>query len=345
MTISDPTMTDDQAEVVVVDGYVPVLDISGARSGDPAIRQAVAAAIDTTCRSSGFLVITGHSVDPELVDHMHEVSLRYFEQPKEVKQRDAAAVGSPTLRGYYDAPSYVSTSEGIETPPDICELYTMCRLGEPDVAAGAGLGEHLDVYGDPNVWPADHPEFAEVWHEYYAALEQLSADLMQLFALGLGLDEHFFDDLIDEHITNLVANYYPAIDTDPLPGQYRKGPHSDWGTLTVLYQDDVGGLEVLDRDADEWLPVPVVPGAFVVNIGDLMSIWTNDQWRSTKHRVLVPEGADRAKARVSIPFFHQPNWGARIECLPSCTSADDPPHHDPVESGAYLLAKVQAAYN
>ena len=180
--------------------------------------------------------------------------------------------------------------------------------------------------------------------QYYEALEDLATDIMRLFALGLNLDEHFFDDKIDDHMTSLTANYYPAVNTEPLEGQYRKGPHSDWGTLTILYQDDTGGLEVLDRHNDEWLDVPVVPGSFVVNIGDLMSVWTNDQWQSTKHRVRVPAVEKRSTARVSMPFFHQPNWNALVECLPSCLPAGTVPLHEPVTSGAYFLRKIQMAF-
>ena len=156
-------------------------------------------------------------------------------------------------------------------------------------------------------------------------MEVLATELMRLFALGLGLDEHFFDGSIDQHATNLTANWYPPVDDDPLADQYRKGPHSDWGSLTILFQDGVGGLEVVDRRTGGWIDVPAIPGTYVVNIGDLMSRWTNGAWHSTKHRVRVPPLATRSRPRVSIPFFHQPNWSAVIECLPGCSSPSDPP--------------------
>ncbi|MEM9566627.1 MAG: 2OG-Fe(II) oxygenase family protein, partial [Actinomycetota bacterium] len=221
-----------------------------------------------------------------------------------------------------------------------------CRLGEPGVATVESLGaEDHPVWSRPNVWPTEVPGFRETWLDYYGVLESLSATLMRLFALGLGLDEGYFDDKIDDHVTNLVVNYYPPVDGEPEPGQYRKGPHSDWGTLTVLWQDETGGLEVLDRDADEWVPVPVLPGSFVVNVGDLMEVWTNDRWRSTKHRVPVPPVEHRQVPRVSMPFFHQPNWLADVECIPSCLAPGEEPTHEPVQSGQYLLHKIQTAYH
>ncbi|MAT05487.1 MAG: oxidoreductase [Acidimicrobiaceae bacterium] len=324
--------------------YIPVIDLAPTRTGDPDARAAVAADIDRACRESGFLVVTGHDVDPELVQRLHDVTLELFRQPDDWKQRWDCAPDTLGLRGFYRVPSYVSAGEDVATAPDVCELFTMSRLGEPGVADGAGLGDAADRYGIPNIWPDRPAELRAVWLEYYGVMEALAADLMRLFALGLGLDEGTFDEAIDQHITNLTANYYPAVDHEPLPDQYRKGPHSDWGTLTILYQDGTGGLEVVDRRTGGWIDVPVIPGTFVVNIGDLMARWTNDHWNSTKHRVRVPSAELRSTPRVSIPFFHHPNYDALVECLPSCTSADDPPKYPPVTAGAYLDDRVRAVY-
>jgi isopenicillin N synthase-like dioxygenase len=330
---------------LIADGYVPVLDIGAARDGDPEARRRIAAAIDGVCRESGFLVVTGHRIDPELIDRMHAVTLEMFAQPDEWKDQWLCDASSPTLRGLFRTGGYVAASEGIDTAPDLCELFTINRLGEPGIASADDLGDAYDVWAAPNLWP-DRPEgLRETWLAYYAALEGLADDLMRLFALALGLDEHFFDDKIDEHITNLCANHYPAVIGEPLPGQYRKGPHSDWGSLTILYQDDTGGLEVIDCRTGEWVDVPVVPGAYVVNIGDLMTVWTNGAWRSTKHRVRIPAPDRRSVPRISIPFFHTPNWSAVVECLPTCESSEQPRRHEPITSGTYLLEKIRAAYS
>ncbi|MEM9037757.1 MAG: 2OG-Fe(II) oxygenase family protein [Actinomycetota bacterium] len=336
----------DRADVVLVDGFVPVIDIAAALSGDPAARQATAAAIDQACSTSGFFVIAGHGVPPDLVKRMEDVALAFFSLPADVKARYAVAEGDPTIRGWYGTPSYVGASDGNETAPDLCELYTSCRLGDPGVSTPDSLGEDFAVWSKANVWPTEElPEFETTSHEYYDTLEAVSAQLMQLFALALGLEETFFDAYIDDHITNLTINHYPAVEGEPLPGQYRKGPHSDWGTLTVLYQDGTGGLEVLDRDADEWVSVPVIPGTFVVNIGDLMELWTNDRWRSTKHQVPVPPAEVRSVPRVSMPYFHQPNWNARVEVLPSCLPDGEEAKHPPVTSGQYLKDKIAMSYS
>ena len=316
---------------------IPVVDLTGPDAD-------VAATIDAAYRDSGFLVVTGHGVDADLVARMHDVTLELFQQPAAWKRQWMPPPGIEGLRGMHLVPSKVSAAEDIATAPDLCEMFTMSRLGEPGVAAGAGLDGAPPGWHAPNIWPDRPADLRPTWLSYYAAMETLASRLMRLFAIGLGLDEHHFAAFVDEHITNLTANHYPAVDEPPLPDQFRKGPHSDWGTLTILYQDGTGGLEVLDRRTDGWVGVPVIEGTFVVNVGDLMATWTNDRWRSTKHRVRVPPVERRSVPRVSIPFFHHPNWSAVIECLPSCLAAGATPHHPPVTAGDYLLRKVAMAY-
>ena len=324
--------------------YIPVIDLSAARTGDAAARRDAAQAIDAVCRDSGFLVVSGHGIDADLIDRVHRATVALFDHPDDWKARWDCPADIPGLRGFIRTPSNVSAAEDVATATDLCELFTMSRLGEPGVADGARLGEAIAEWGTPNLWPDDPADLRAVWLEYYAAMESLALDLMRLFALALELPEDFFDDKIDEHITNLTANFYPPVNGEPAADQYRKGPHSDWGDLTILFQDGVGGLEVVDRRTGGWIDVPVIVGTYVVNVGDLMARWTNGVWHSTKHRVRVPPPEKRAMPRVSIPFFHHPNWDAVIECLPTCATPDNPPRHEPVTAGAYLQMKVQAAY-
>jgi isopenicillin N synthase-like dioxygenase len=327
-------------EAVLVDGYVPVIDISPARAGDPDVRRAVAKVIGGVCEQSGFLVIVGHGVDQGLIDRMYALTEEFFRLDDEHKASVATKVTN--LRGWKREGGYVAASSGFETPPDLCELYTYNRLGDPGVAETSGLGEHLHELDGANQFPTEPSGFKEVWLDYYSAMEELSAELMRLFALALDLPEDWFEDKLDHHMTNLCANWYFPLGTEPLPGQYRKGPHTDWGSLTVLYQDTAGGLQVVDKRG-EWVDVPCIPGSYVINIGDLMAVWTNDRWVSTMHRV-VADAETMRSPRISIPFFHQPNYDAVVECLPSCTSAGNPPKHPPVTSGAWLQQKLAAAY-
>lgn len=336
----EETALSSAADPLVYEGYVPVIDIDKAFSADPEDRKLVGSAIDQACSTSGFFVIVGHRIDPALVQRMHELTLTFFHAPSASKQQYAVPMGEAVSRGLFCRSSYVAAAEGVATAPDLCELFTINQLGEAGVAERADLGDAFSHWSRANRWPSEPIDFRQCWTAYYTAMSELAEQLMRMCALGLELPEKFFDPFIDVHISNLTANWYPPLRSDPLPNQYRKGPHSDWGTLTVLYQDGTGGLQVLDKDG-EWVDVPVIAGSFVVNLGDLMAIWTNDKWVSTKHRVLAPPLPAREAERLSIAFFHQPNWSSLIECLPSCASTDSPPRHRPVTSGAYLRSKME----
>ena len=173
----------------------------------------------------------------------------------------------------------------------------------------------------------------------------LAHDLMAIFALALDLPRDFFHDKIDRHVSSLCLNHYPPQREAPLPGQLRTGPHTDYGSLTIVAPTPgPGGLEVHGRDG-RWHPVNPAHGTFAVNIGDLMAQWTNDRWVSTLHRVANPQReVAAASPRLSLIFFHQPNDDALVECLPGCQSADRPAAYAPVTSGAHLTAKINRAF-
>ncbi len=182
-----------------------------------------------------------------------------------------------------------------------------------------------------------------MWRAYYRQMERLARDIMRIFAVALDLPERFFDDKIDKHVSRVRAINYPDQREAPLPGQLRAGEHTDYGSITILKIEDApGGLQVKTRQG-EWLNVEAVPDAFVVNIGDLMMHWTNDRWISTLHRVLnPPRDAALGTRRISLAFFHQPNYDALIECLPSCQGPGNPAKYPPVTSGEHRNRKFAA---
>ena len=146
---------------------------------------------------------------------------------------------------------------------------------------------------------------------------------------------------LKEVFNALRAINYPARDAAPLPGQFRADAHTDYGTLTILRQDDVGGLEVLDPGG-RWAGVEPVPGAFVINLGDLMARWTNDRWRSTLHRVVdPPDPAAAAARRQSMPYFQNADWSAAVSCLPTCLDPGEKPRYEPVLAGPHLMGKFR----
>jgi isopenicillin N synthase-like dioxygenase len=320
------------------DDWVPVIDLALARHGDGDDRRAVAAAIDHACRRSGFLVVTGHGVDTALTERMYTRTLAFFRRSAEEKERFAAPAGDATRRGFHRM-GKVAASIGVDTPPDLCESYSVNRLGDAPAAAAAGL-DPTDPLALPNRWP-DTAGFEQTWTEYSDAMEGLVRLLLRLFAVALDLPAHWFDDKVDHDMSNLGANYYPPQSTPPEPGQLRKGPHTDWGSVTILLQDDAGGLQVRATDG-RWVDVPCVAGGFVVNLGDLMAIWTNNRWVSTMHRVVNPPVDVASRDRLSIAFFHQPNHDAEIACIPTCTGSGI--RHRSVRSGDWFATKLQLAY-
>jgi isopenicillin N synthase-like dioxygenase len=315
---------------------VPHIDLTPARGGDPEARRGIARRIDQANRSSGFLVLAGHGVPQSLLTEMYDVTKAFFNLPDVDKNRLRSA--DPAVsRGYMPPKSRaLAHTHGKRTPADLVEFFS---VGAPHVPAGDPYfhPDNAGVNFRPNLWPAEPAGFRDVWTRYYTAMEALAAEVMRLFALALDLDEDYFDNKIDKHISNLFANHCPEVTEEPEPGQLRSGEHTDYGSLTLLHQqDDVGGLEVFVDGV--WHPVDPVPGAFVVNIGDLMARWTNDRWISTLHRVRNGDGA----RRISLPFFCQPNYDTVIECLPTCTEGDAA--YAPITSGANMTEKTRSSF-
>ena len=295
--------------------FVPVVDLSDRNTEEG--RAAIAATIGKACETSGFFTVVGHGVAPELVGRMYRTTRDFFTSPEDVKDRSL------------NQGSGVSGLRRVGGPYEAFAAHVTGDLPEEERAA---LGTHPATWKAANIWPDE--DFKATWYDYIAAMTDLSADIMRLFALALDLPERFFDDKFDNHVSLILANYYYA---EPDPEALRREKHTDWGSLTVLYiEDELGGLQV--QRGDEWLDVPSIPGSFVVNIGDLMAFWTGGQWASTVHRVVTPEDA-AVRSRISIPFFYLPNHDATIEPM-----AETDSELDRVTVGEWFSHKMQSVY-
>ncbi len=326
-------------------GIVPVVDVSawtdpdGAGRGDE--RRAVAGRLDEVCRTVGFAQIVGHGVPAGLIADMLAVTGEFFGRP--VEEKLALRPPSPEVnRGYapYGSEALAYSLGAEESLPDMFEAF---NIGVDAWPAGEAYYEaEAHRMFAPNLWPAHPTRMRPVWVRYFDALSALAARLMAAFACALDLPEDYFVARTGRAPNVMRANRYvrqPG-SPDPAPGQLRMGAHTDYGACTILLADDVPGLEILGPDG-AWHPVRPAPGAFVVNIGDLLARWTNDRRRSTLHRVVPPPATRSGLAlRRSIAFFHEGNHDAVVECLPTCVSAANPARYPAETVAAHLMAKL-----
>ncbi len=325
---------------------IPLIDLTPfyQRERDPAACAQLLAQVDTALRDIGFLCVTGTRLDPAQVGAAQQLAIRFFDSPQALKDRVRAI--RHANRGYTGLGdlglSYAMDADDLradrKAPPDLFERY---RIGPVEDFGPALQRAYADTAFAPNVWPADMPEFEPAMSKCYSEMNQLSRDLLRVFALTLGLPETWFEDKVDHSMASLAINHYPAQLTPPLPGQLRAGPHTDYGTLTVVAPTTApGGLQVRTREGG-WQDVAVSPGTYVVNIGDMMAQWTNDRWVSTVHRVVNPAvGTAAAGRRLSLVFFHQPNPDALIDCIPTCISDAQPKKYSAVNAGEYISHKI-----
>ncbi len=310
--------------------YIPHIDISPLYSSDPADWQTVATQIDTACQNSGFFYITGHTISPERIAELLALSEAFFALPHDEKLKiDITA--TPYHRGYG---SFGTEQLDPERPGDFKETFDMGRhLPEdhPDVLAEKPL------HG-PNRYP-DIDGFRTLMETHYWDMIELGKTILRGLAIALKIDPDFFADKFTAPISVLRFIHYPQIDLKPDAEQIGAGAHTDYGCITILYQDQVGGLQVKNRDG-EWLDATPVEGSFVINIGDMMARWSNDRYTSTPHRVINPSGQER----YSMPFFVEPNFDTRISALEGCYDADNPARYPEISAGDYLLSRFAATY-
>jgi isopenicillin N synthase-like dioxygenase len=325
----------------MTDDRVPVLDISPFAASDAATRRAVAAQFAGAFEKTGFATIVGHGIDKALVRRTYDVALEFFDQPQSVKEACMMPVRDKT-HGYIPlGVESVSGTLGDVTPPDLCEAMVVSGLRFERTPPTNEVDRKLF---HANLWPDRPAALRPAFTEYYWAMEGLTQVLMRISALALDLPEDWFADKYDRFPGTLRAVQYPNQPDVPEDGQLRYGAHRDYGGLTILRQDDAPGALEVCLPSGEWIRVRPVPGALVINVGDLLARWTNDRWLSTLHRVVNPprELAGTAR-RLSLVFFTGPNRDAVVECLPTCQSAGNPPKYPPVRAIDHVLGKIHAA--
>jgi isopenicillin N synthase-like dioxygenase len=307
---------------------LPIIDLASSGEGEADALARIGAEIGAACRDIGFFYVVNHGVDKELIGEAFAQSHRFFALPLAEKRRLAIEMIGGN-RGYSGL-----LHEALDPArgPDMKEAFNVgldLAPDDPELLAG-------QPFRSLNAWP-DLPGFRETLLAYYGACAALGARLHRAFASDLGLKADFFADKFDRPMATLRLLHYPApsLGADPDIGA---GAHTDYGNLTLLATDEVGGLEVRTR-AGDWIAAPVVAGAFIVNIGDCLMRWTNDVYVSTPHRVVNRS----LKERYSIAFFFDPNPDARVEAIPGCIRRGEFARYPPILAADYLKMRLDAS--
>ena len=273
---------------------VPIIDIAEIESED-ALR-----AIDLACREWGFFQVVGHGIGKDVTAGLFDAAHAFFEQSSEIKRGILRTEENPW--GFYD-------QELTKNTLDWKEVFDF----------GPADGEHRPR------WPSEQPEFEPAVNAFYRACESLAHRILAAISINLGMPaDHLSADFRQQHTSFLRLNYYPSLPPDRVQDtdqSFGVNEHSDAGALTLLLQDAQAGLEVC-RD-DVWHLVEPVDDALVINIGDMVQVWSNDRYRAALHRVVT----NTEHARFSAPFFFNPRWETNYKPLPSAVDAENPPRY------------------
>ncbi len=316
---------------------IPVIDFSLFTQGDAQARQTVVKEIYHACNRVGFMYLQNHDIEQNLIQQVFIQSKNFFDFPLEIRQKLAWS-------DEFSNQGYVAIERerlNPNRPGDLKEAFNIIRN---DIQKNSNQKNYSSTLPEHNT-PAHNSYILK----FYEACTQLTNHVLQALALALELPEIFFVENHSDHNHTLRLLHYPPLEQKPLLGQIRAGEHSDYGSITLLFQDDIGGLEVQTTSSDSptnsgnWICAPTIPNTVIVNTGDLIQRWTNHVFCSTKHRVIVPDDSRIMQSRYSAAFFCHPNDDTVVSCLESCQK-EHPPIYPPILAGEYLLSRLQATY-
>ncbi|KIW40229.1 uncharacterized protein PV06_07443 [Exophiala oligosperma] len=337
------------------DLVMPLIDFGAFLNGDPTSKKQVADQIVQAFQSSGFLYLHHHGISPDDISRAFDESARFFQRPQ--SQKDELQWTTPDSNRGYVAWGREKVTQSAD-PEEIARL----RASNPDLKESIEIGRE-GVPGFPNQWPSrfgddEGQKFTNDMQGFSLRLKNLHIQVMRAIALGMGYDEGFFDGYTDAGDNTLRLLHYPSVKKSIWrrnPNQVRAGEHSDYGSITLLFQDDIGGLEV-KSPRGTWVRATPIPGTIVVNAGDLLSRWSNDTIKSTNHRVIQPPPKETTTqdgeeddedamvpARYSIAYFCNPNFDKHIEALPG-TWEKTGKKYEGINSGDYLVMRLAATY-
>ena len=313
---------------------IPVIDFAPAFRGEPDGVETVARQVRHASEEVGFFYLDGHGVPEEIIAAAFEASREFHAMPLAEKER--LAINENNI-GYLAPNQSMQRASTVHkaTRPNFNESFFISHdrgTDHPDVLASTPLRGR-------NQWPKGHEQMRAAMVTYFKTLERVGERMLPVLAQALDMPAGYFRPFFEgEAHVNLRFLHYPPQESDD-PEQFGQGPHTDNSFITILARMEVPGLAVR-LPSGEWLAPPLIPGTFLVNLGNIMKRWSNDRFLSTPHGVLNDSGTDR----YSIAFFYSPNVSARIECLPSCTGADNPPRYPPAVYRDLVLEFYNANY-
>ena len=305
---------------------IPVIDVSPLQRNVEDAYRRVGDQLCEAAQTVGFFYVRNHGVPPGLLNDAFRAALNFFSSHEEDKRSVAISpfhrgwlqVGATKMAGSRESDSKESFVWGLDIAAD-----------DPDFLAGGRLLA-------PNQWPTFLPQMRAQLTAYFQATQLCGQWLLRAFATGLDVRPDYFLAQVDKPVSRGALIYYPARSPEPNVQGFGAAPHSDFGTLTLLAQDDVGGLQVRDATG-AWIDAPPVEDTFVVNVGDLLARWSNGRFESTPHRVVNPLG----KERYSVAMFVDPNWDSIVHPV---THSGERAKHEPVGCAEYIMDRYDEAF-
>ena len=305
---------------------IPVIDVSGLKGGDESQLSTIADQLVRAAEGLGFFYVRGHGVSRDMLDETYALSQTFFRSPDSIKDKVAVSgghrgwlrIGEARMEGSERFDLKESFIWGLDVPND-----------DSDVIAGDRL---LAV----NRWPETLPRMRNLFTRFFTEMQCCGEQLLRAFALSLDIAPDYFIRHIDRPVSRAAAVWYPPQTPDLGDQQFGVSPHTDYGTLTLVQQDAVGGLQVRSR-AGDWVTAPPIEDSFVVNVGDLLARWTNDRFQSTPHRVVNSSGQER----ISLALFVDPNWDMLIEPV---VEAGETAHYEATRCADYVNERYNNSF-
>ena len=308
---------------VIDPDLIPVIDISPLATGASQAFAAIGAEMLSAAEATGFFYVRNHGIAQSLIDQVFATSRAFFTADQAQKR---ALMVNPWHRGF------IKAGEATMYPGSRPDLKESFIWGLDSATAAAAPDPHGIP---PNQWPDFLPTMRPLLNQYFTEANAVGWCLLRAFATSIGIDAESFVRTITCPTSRGSIIYYPPQAPDSDGEQFGVAPHTDWGCLTLLYQDQTGGLEVLGRDG--WVAAAPITGTYVVNVGDLLARWTNDRFQSTPHRVVNRSGHER----LSCAVFVDPD---RDTLIVPVTRPGEAPRHTPVICGDYVQSRFDAAF-